>query len=69
LIRSSLAKLARVAGGFRMPKPDPADVLAAVGIATIAIGVALIYPPAGLIVLGVLLLVVSVGLVRIGVAR
>ena len=61
--------LARVAGRFRLPKIGVADSLAASGIAAIAGGVALVYPPAGLIALGILLLVVSVGLVRIGVAR
>jgi hypothetical protein len=65
----SFAALANIAGRFRMPKIEAADALASVGIAAIAGGAALIYVPAGLIVLGLLLLVVAVGLVRIGVAR
>jgi hypothetical protein len=41
-----------------------ADLLALAGVILVSLGVSEIYPPAGLIVLGVLLLLLGVGLAR-----
>ncbi len=40
------------------------DLLAAAGIACLSVGAALIYPPAGVLVLGILLLAIGIGAER-----
>ena len=50
----------------RLPRPnlDPVDLVAAVGAALVSAGTALVFIPAGLIVLGVLLLVYAIAVTR-----
>lgn len=59
---SSLAPAAhsRLRSALRLPSARVADVAAGAGALLVAAGVALVYLPAGLIVLGLLLVIVAV---------